>query len=133
MVDLFDVNRNGIDSKLHSKFNIINSLPQHKNVIQDWSEGFEDRDNKIIKEFQTTFHSSFWEIYLYAVFKKLDYFIDMSVSRPDLFYIKTTKRYSLKLQQLISKKMGRKKIQEIYEIILICFLRPMNRKILTMN
>ncbi|AXI08430.1 hypothetical protein CUC15_05640 [Oceanobacillus zhaokaii] len=110
MVDLFDVNRNGIDSKLHSKFNIINSLPQHKNVIQDWSEGFEDRDNKIIKEFQTTFHSSFWEIYLYAVFKKLDYFIDMSVSRPDFILYKNNQKVLIEATTAnIKKKWGGRK------------------------
>lgn len=28
--------------------------------------GFEDRDGKFVKEFQTTFNSSFWELYLFA-------------------------------------------------------------------
>ncbi|OOF46405.1 hypothetical protein [Rodentibacter trehalosifermentans] len=42
-------------------------------VLQDWSKGFIDRDgkNKFIKEFQTTFNSSFWELYIFAVLREL--------------------------------------------------------------
>lgn len=52
-------------------------------IIQDWSIGFEDRDGKLVKEFQTTFNSSFWELYLFSVFKELGLSIDFSESKPD--------------------------------------------------
>lgn len=54
-----------------------------KKVFADWSEGFIDRDNKFVNEFQTTFDSSFWELYLHAVFKELEMKCDFQWDRPD--------------------------------------------------
>jgi hypothetical protein len=36
-------------------------------VLNEWARGFKNRDGKFVKEFQTTFDSSFWELYLFAV------------------------------------------------------------------
>ena len=36
-----------------------------------------------VEEFQTTFNSSFWELYLFAVFKKYGLAVDFSKARPD--------------------------------------------------
>lgn len=55
-------------------------------VINDWARGFIDRDGKFVEEFQTTFNSSFWELYIHAVIKKYGWAVDFSVERPD-FYI----------------------------------------------
>lgn len=52
-------------------------------VINDWAKGFVDRDGKFVKEFQTTFSSSLWELYLFAVLKRLNQQVDFSVSTPD--------------------------------------------------
>lgn len=52
-------------------------------VLQDWARGFVDRDGKFINEFQTTFNSSFWELYLFAVLKKYGMAVDFSQARPD--------------------------------------------------
>jgi hypothetical protein len=52
-------------------------------VINDWAKGFVDRDGKFVKEFQTTFNSSFWELYLFAVLKKYGMQVDFSEERPD--------------------------------------------------
>lgn len=41
-----------------------------RKMISEWSEGMPDRDHKVVKEFQETFNSTFWEIYLYALFKE---------------------------------------------------------------
>jgi hypothetical protein len=68
--------------------------PNFKNVMQPvraaermelvrWADGFPDRDNKFAKEFQTTFNSSFWEIYLHAVFRAYGYAMDWSYPSPD--------------------------------------------------
>jgi hypothetical protein len=54
-----------------------------KRLLNQWAEGFVDRDGKFVKEFQTTFDSSFWELYLHAVFKKLGMESDFQWSRPD--------------------------------------------------
>jgi hypothetical protein len=57
-VDIFKVDDKVNESNVSRWFKI---LMEHRNdlkdTIQGWSEGFYDRDNKIIYEFQTTFHS----------------------------------------------------------------------------
>lgn len=71
--------------KLHP--NICRILSTHNgytmDVLQDWARGFIDRDGKFIEEFQTTFNSSFWELYLFAVLKKYGISVDFSHQRPD--------------------------------------------------
>lgn len=52
-------------------------------VIKGWANGFIDRDGKFVKEFQTTFNSSFWELYLFACFKELGCSVDFSHETPD--------------------------------------------------
>lgn len=52
-------------------------------VLNDWARGFVDRDGKFVTEFQTTFNSSFWELYLYAVLKKYGMPVDFTKARPD--------------------------------------------------
>jgi len=52
-------------------------------VIKSWADGFTDRDGKFIKEFQTTFNSSFWELYLFACFKELGLAVNLSYETPD--------------------------------------------------
>ncbi|MFM5668440.1 hypothetical protein [Aeromonas hydrophila] len=54
-----------------------------REVINRWASGFEDRDNKFNYEFQTTFNSSFWEVYLYQCFKDLNLTVDFSKASPD--------------------------------------------------
>jgi hypothetical protein len=77
---------------------LVPSEQQHKNfrlisqpglcgpeleVLRNWSNGFTDRDGKFIKEFQTTFNSSFWELYLFACFKELGFTVDLTHETPD--------------------------------------------------
>ena len=52
-------------------------------VLQEWAEGFVDRDKKFVQEFQRTFNSSWWELYLYAVLKSRGIPIDFSFNAPD--------------------------------------------------
>jgi hypothetical protein len=72
----------------HPNFRNIHKQPNGFNcdVLNDWARGFQDRDGKFVKEFQTTFDSSFWELYLFAVLKHLHLEGDFSVSSPD-FYV----------------------------------------------
>ena len=57
--------------KWHPKFKLLMNEKlqffRERHLVSNWTEGFVDRDEKIIKEFQTTFHSSFWEFYLFAL------------------------------------------------------------------
>lgn len=71
--------------KQHPNFRSIlerNPQTEIQNLLS-WTEGFPDRDNKFIKEFQTTFNSSFWELYLYKVFKEYDFTFNWEHSTPD--------------------------------------------------
>ena len=52
-------------------------------VLNEWARGFKDRDGKFVKEFQTTFDSCFWELYLFAVMKHFELEVDFSINSPD--------------------------------------------------
>lgn len=71
--------------ELHPNF--VNTLrapsASVRKVLLEWVRGFPDRDGKFIKEFQTTYNSSFWELYLFAVFKEIGIKIDFSFNAPD--------------------------------------------------
>ena len=84
------------EEKLHCKYKIIRdhlSLTGEQDILKEWVEGFVDRDNKIVKEFQTAFHSAFWEFYLYAVFKEAGFQIDFTKNRPDFVIDSPQKLY----------------------------------------
>jgi hypothetical protein len=59
------------------------AMDAEKRVLRAWAAGFRDRDGKFVKEFQTTFNSSFWELYVYAFLRKAGCTVDLSHSRPD--------------------------------------------------
>jgi len=75
------------DEKLHQHFKTISDgrIGRHyqRDEILRWLEGFPDRDNKFVKEFQTTFNSSFWEIYLHAVLREYGFSFDWTFAAPD--------------------------------------------------
>ena len=84
--DLFQAVDGLGDTDFHQKYLLLRDnhlLLSEKRIVNSWFDGFVDRDNKIRKEFQTTFHSTLWEIYLYQVFKSLGLNIDWSKNRPD--------------------------------------------------
>lgn len=54
-----------------------------RELFNQWADGFVDRDGKLIEEFQTTFNSTFWEIYLFACFKEYGLKSDWSYASPD--------------------------------------------------
>ncbi|MEG3191601.1 hypothetical protein [Lysobacter sp. D1-1-M9] len=71
--------------KQHDIFQVLMhpSLGPEREVIQGWAAGFVDRDGKFVKEFQTSFESSFWELYLHAVLQDLGMNLDYSFHAPD--------------------------------------------------
>lgn len=76
------------EEKQHRNYKMIASSPFHHNerkLLEEWSEGFEDRDNKFVQEFQATFNSCFWELYLYQYFKTLGFETDFTHQSPDFF------------------------------------------------
>jgi hypothetical protein len=54
-----------------------------RRVLEDWASGFVDRDGKFVQEFQTTFESGLWELYLNACLRAWGMHVDMSHSSPD--------------------------------------------------
>ena len=58
---------------LHDKYKLLNSYDGmfFREIIEQWAEGFQDRDGKILKEFQTSFHSTFWEFYIFQLLKDM--------------------------------------------------------------
>lgn len=82
-MDLFDLR---VDpSHLHPGFKRLldPNLAAERAVLAGWANGFRDRDGKFVKEFQTTFESSFWELYLHAVLKELGQGVDYTYHAPD--------------------------------------------------
>lgn len=69
---------------------------------------------QIVKEFQTTFHSSFWEFYLNALFKEAGFSIDYSKNRPDFIITSPTPFY---VEAVVSniKKQGITEDQRTYD------------------
>lgn len=72
-------------AKLHPNFRatLAPSSASVRAVLTDWASGFVDRDGKFVYEFQTTYNSSFWELYLFAVLKQLQIRVDFSYPSPD--------------------------------------------------
>jgi hypothetical protein len=83
MLDLFTPVTD--DEKLHPIFKMMlqEQYGPEREVINSWAKGFEDRDGKFIHEFQTTFESSMWELYLHAFLKELGAEIDFTHHAPD--------------------------------------------------
>jgi hypothetical protein len=71
--------------RLHPNFarTLDDSAAGVRDVLAGWAEGFHDRDGKFVREFQTTYNSSFWELYLFAVLKELGINVDFSFDAPD--------------------------------------------------
>ena len=76
--------------QLHPNFSsvLVPSRKEERKLFEQWASGFIDRDGKFLKEFQTSFNSGFWEIYLHALFKHLSLEADYSYPSPD-FLINT--------------------------------------------
>lgn len=73
------------EDKFHPIFKLLleEKYGPERDVLSQWAVGFEDRDRKFVHEFQTTFESSMWELYLHTFLKSLDAKIDFSYSAPD--------------------------------------------------
>jgi hypothetical protein len=109
----------------HSKFEFLTtkSMLRERSILNEWVEGFEDRDNKIIKEFQTTFHSSFWEFYLFSIFKNLGFSIDFSKNRPD-FIIEGQKGFYVEAVVSNIKNCGNSESSRTFDDILDMLTAP---------
>lgn len=82
-MELFDLKVE--PSHLHPGFKRLldPNMAAERAVLSTWACGFHDRDKKFVREFQTTFESSLWELYLHAVLKELGQRIDFGHHAPD--------------------------------------------------
>ena len=75
------------EEKLYKNFRFISADPDFakiRPIIQNWANGLLDRrgeGQKIINEFQTTFNSSMWELYLNRALIELGCIVDFSKER----------------------------------------------------
>lgn len=125
-LDLFKKIEELHEDDLHPKFKLLRDnimLNGERSVLTDWTDEFIDRDNKIIKEFQTTFHSSFWEFYLFRIFKELNFEIDFSKDRPD-FIINSPEKIFIEAVVSNIKKDGRVEESRTIEDILSMIVPP---------
>jgi len=76
------------EERMHHNFKILLGETETHKVLKSWTLGFVDRDNKFVEQFQTTFNSSFWEIYIHAVLGNLGFSIDFSYNTPDFIATK---------------------------------------------
>ena len=105
MMDLFD-SRFQIE-RLHKHFRAISTdagYEKVQTVIQAWATGLLDRkgeSDKFINEFQTTFNSSMWELYLNRALIDLGCSVDFSKSAPD-FFVSGPGNYEFNIEAVIS-------------------------------
>lgn len=75
------------EDKLHTQFKWLLNLGYRceQELLQSWIDDFPVKDGfrKTIKEFQTTFRSTFWELYLNQVFKSSNWEVDPNAVAPD--------------------------------------------------
>lgn len=105
MIDLFEPRLP--KDKLHPSFCEIKSNPDYAKVmpvIQGWAAGLLGRKGeaeKFVKEFQTTFNSSMWEIYLNKALSELGCTVDYTKSSPD-FFVTSGGTYEFNIEAVIS-------------------------------
>ncbi|TCR97807.1 hypothetical protein [Rhizobium sp. BK418] len=119
MLGLFDP-RFGVE-KLHRHFRLISADPDYAKVqpiIQNWATGLLDRrgeSQKFIKEFQTTFNSSMWELYLNRALIDLGCSVDFSKSAPD-FFVRGLGGYEFNVEAVVSDQPPTAKQQKTFDV-----------------
>ncbi len=122
-MDIFETHKGLGNRKLHDKFLLLKNeilLGRERQVLQEWADGFEDRDNKMRIEFQTTFHSTLWELYLFQALKSLNLKVDWTKNRPDFVVTEPCEFY---VEAVVSeiKKDGRaessRNLDDIYSMV----------------
>lgn len=87
---LFDKISGLSDNKQHSKFKLLRDeiqLSSEKKLLCSYTNGLVDRDHKMVRQFQETFHSTYWEICIYQLCLEAGFSLDQSHPFPD-FIIK---------------------------------------------
>jgi flavodoxin len=120
MLDLFQTLPDVDEQKLHAKYKVLRdhlALSGELEVLKDWISGFVDRDNKIVKEFQTSFHSAFWEIFLHAFLKEAALQVDYSKNRPDFIVTSPTRIFVEAVVSEIKKEGRKEETRDLYDLL----------------
>ncbi len=95
------------EKRLHNHFRLISTIPEYVNVqpiIQNWANGLLDRKRegeKFVNEFQTTFNSTMWELYLNRALIDLRCSVDFSNFAPD-FFVRGPGNYEFNIEAVVS-------------------------------
>lgn len=106
-------------NKLNENFKIIYKDPKLspvREVIQSWGRGLLQRsgeETKFVNEFQTTFNSALWELYLNEMFIRLGYSVDYTKHSPD-FYVTTPSGYKFNVEAMVSDKPHKPPVGDIF-------------------
>lgn len=95
-MDIFSTVKGLEESKQHTKFKLLNhefQMLDEKRILEDWTNGMIDKDGKMVREFQETFHSCFWEFFLFKLFQEAGFTLDQSYQMPDFIINAPTDMY----------------------------------------
>jgi hypothetical protein len=108
------------EKKLHPSFRIISSDPAYakvKPIIQNWGSGLLDRQGeskKFLNEFQSTFNSSMWELYLNRAFLEMGCGVNFTKASPD-FFVQGHGNYEFNVEAVVSDDQRREKQKEPFD------------------
>jgi hypothetical protein len=97
------------EDRLHRYFKDLITDPALKpvqRVLQSWGNGLLDRQGeqrKFVTEFQTTFNSALWELYLNQAFSELGFSVDYTNASPD-FNVRTPAGYEFNVEAVIADR-----------------------------
>lgn len=116
------------ENKLHPKYKLLrdnNMLSLERRLLESWTEGMIDKDHKMVREFQESFHSCLWEFYLYRLFIDSGFVIEQNHQMPDFFITSPNKFY---VEAVVSnireggKGEDTRTIDDLYELMLPPYL-----------
>lgn len=93
---LFDEIKGLSDDRKHNKFKFLRDeiqLSTEKQLLCTYTNGLVDRDHKMVRQFQETFHSTYWEICIYQLCLEAGFSLDQSHPFPDFIINKPSEFY----------------------------------------
>lgn len=93
---LFNEIKGLFDDMKHMKFKLLKDeiqLSAEKQLLCNYTDGLLDRDKKMVRQFQETFHSTYWEIIIYQLCIEAGFSLDQTHSFPDFVIKKPNEFY----------------------------------------
>lgn len=125
-IELFKKINKMPENKIHPKVILLRDnimLKSEKQLLESWTQGFIDKDKKLVRQFQETFHSSFWEIFLYKLFSSKGFEIDQTHQVPD-FVIKSPYEFYVEAVVANIKDNGRQESERTLEDLMSMMTPP---------